>query len=457
MKTIFIPIFQGVEARNILRTDIFNVLKNQKNLRIILFVPSEEKKQYFKKEFPGDNIIFEVFNNYKKSSFYRLFTFFKFILINTGTLDELRKIKLSKDKNYILYYLKFIFNRIFSCKFFRNIIRWLDWVLVKDNNYIEYFKKYKPDLIFPAHLFGDEELSMLRQAKKLKVKSIGLINSWDKLTSRCMIRLLPDKMIVHNEIMKQDAINFADMKASNIEVVGIPHYDIFVNQKPTLKKDFFKQAGININKRLVLICPLGKYYSDVDVEMINIISDFQAKKIISEDLQIMVRFPPNDIVDRENIKNKDKLIFIEPGTRFSLGASRRVDWDMNNKDIQFLLDSLFYMSLMISHVSTLSIDAAVFNKPVINYCLPPEGKISYFRDPRWTYKLTHYQSIINSKGIRIAKSKEELLDLINNYLENPSLDSENRKKIVKEQCWKLDGKAGERTANFILDYLKLHY
>jgi hypothetical protein len=39
---------------------------------------------------------------------------------------------------------------------------------------------------------------------------------------------------------------------------------------------------------------------------------------------------------------------------------------------------------------------------------------------------------------------EELLKYINMYLENPSLDKEGRKRIINEQCYKLDGRSGER-------------
>jgi hypothetical protein len=48
---------------------------------------------------------------------------------------------------------------------------------------------------------------------------------------------------------------------------------------------------------------------------------------------------------------------------------------------------------------------------------------------------------------------EELTDYINSYLRDPELDGIGRRKIREEQCWKLDGKSGERIANYILKYL----
>ena len=40
--------------------------------------------------------------------------------------------------------------------------------------------------------------------------------------------------------------------------------------------------------------------------------------------------------------------------------------------------------------------------------------------------------------------------MVSLYLNNPGLDKEGRDRIIKERCSKLDGKSGERLANFIL-------
>ena len=53
--TIFISVFQGVEAKNILRTDIFRILRERQGLRIVLFVQDKAKEEYFRKQFIGEN------------------------------------------------------------------------------------------------------------------------------------------------------------------------------------------------------------------------------------------------------------------------------------------------------------------------------------------------------------------------------------------------------------------
>lgn len=452
MKTIFLTVFQGVEARNILRTDIFNILKSEKNIRLVLFVNSKERKEYLLKDFNGDQIFYEVVDNYKTPSFNKVFTFLKFNLLNTSRMDIRRKNNLAENKNYFIYYIKLIFNRLFARSIIRKIVRFLDFYLVKDFNFKIYFEKYNPDLVILGHLFGDIEISLLREAKKRKVKSIGIINSWDKLVSRGIIRLLPDYLIVHNNIMKKEAISYADFDSHRIYVTGIPHYDIFFNNKPSAKEKFYKKIGADSDKKILLVCPTGQFYSDNDVDMINLLTKLQKEEKISKNLQILVRFPPNDFVDVSNLLNKELLLFDQPGVRFS--SKRGVNWDMNYDDNQHLLDTLYYSSIIICPPSSLSVDAAVFDLPIINLKFPYKGKRFDRQNINLFYEADHYKKLIKTKGVKIVESTKELVEWINIYLKNPKIDSEKRQKIIEEQCQYIDGKSGQRMANIILDKLK---
>ena len=293
---------------------------------------------------------------------------------------------------------------------------------------------------------------MLREAKKRDIKTVGLINSWDKITSRCMIRLLPDKLIVHNEIIKREAIKYAEMPEKDIEVTGIPHYDIFINSRATQRSEFCRRFGLDPEKRFLVFCPLGKRYGDIDLEILDILLDFKNKKLLPEDVEIMVRFPPNDTVDINSFKARG-VPFYQPGIRFAVGNERRVEWDMDEEDNQILFDTLFHCSLLICQASSLAIDASVFDKPIINFKIKSERNILPPRDGNWLYGLNHYQYILYSGGVQLVTTKDEFLKWINKYLTDPKIDARGRKKIREEQCWKLDGQAGRRVTNSILKML----
>lgn len=442
MKTIFITIFQGVEAKNILRTDIYKKLMEGGDCRLVFFVKTPERAEYYRRDFSHPNAVYEVVSERKTNRLDKLFGALKFYLLRTETVDLRRYMNFEENNNYFWYFWNLFLNRLLARRWVRNILRWLDYRLTKSETFKSFFEKYRPDLVFSAHLFDDLETDLIREAKSRHIRTVGFVNSWDKLTARSAVRVLPDKLIVFNNIVKQEAIDHADMPESSILVAGIPPYDWHVNYKSLSRNEFFSKKKLDPKKKLVVYAPMGKTFSNSDWDIIDLLHNSIT------DAQLLVRFQPNDFADEEEIKKRPWLIYDLPGIRFS--AKRGVDWDMSFEDIKNLTDTLANADLFICYASSMSIDAAVFDKPVINIDFEVREKELMSKSPTYFYKMTHYQNAVKTGGIRYSKSREEFLSDINQYLKNPSLDREGRKRLVEEQCWRIDGRAGERIANLII-------
>jgi uncharacterized protein YpmS len=65
-----------------------------------------------------------------------------------------------------------------------------------------------------------------------------------------------------------------------------------------------------------------------------------------------------------------------------------------------------------------------------------------------------HQRFRQSKAGRVAASKEQLRELINFYLNDPTTDSDNRRKFIQEECTFTDGSAGRRTGEYLLSLMK---
>lgn len=450
MKTIFIPILQGVEAKNILRTDIYRRLIAEPDVKLVFLVASRERRDYYEKEFNHERVAYEVLPPYRPGALERVFSALKFKLINNETFDLRRRMKLEEGGNHFSYFISWFFNRVFARRSVRQAVRLLDYLLIRQSFLAPLFDRYRPSIAFLAHLFDDVEIAVLREAKKRGIKSVGFVNSWDKLTARAIIRLLPDELVVFNQIVKKEAIDFADMPSEKIFIGGIPNYDCYLTQKPASREEFFRSLGVSPDKRLIVYAPNGKYSTIADGPMIDLIHSFITRSLIPN-AELLVRFQPNDEVDRSVIEKRPWLIYDIPGVRFSRG--RGVDWDMTSTDIQRLIDTLYHSSLLMCYTSSLSVDAAIFKKPVININFELEKIKKLSQSPIQYYQMTHYKNAIASGGIRVVSSSGELLAWINNYLKSPQMDEEGRERLVREQCGELDGRAGKRIAEFVLSKL----
>lgn len=426
-------------------------LRQGKNVRIVLLMPNQLRIDYYRSFFPeSDDLKYATFPALRERLAGTFFSYLKVYLLRTETMDLKRRYSYYESRNAFRYVVSLLVNRILARPLVRKFARYFDARLGIDDAVKQLFDEFNPAVVFSVHLFGDDEAAILRAAKRLGVPSIGFINSWDKLTSRSIIRILPDYLIVPNKIVKTEAVCFHDIPPEKIFISGAPQFDIYRKLKPTSREDFLKQAGLPITARFFVFCPMGKTFSDSDWQFMLLIDSFLKRKLLPDDLFVLVRFPPNDRVRLGDSSKMDRFVFMIPGVRFS--KTRGVDWDMNEADIQSLFDSIYWSELVVCPPSTISIDASILDKPVINLGFDFVPEKSYRSILRF-YGATHYRNIMGFGGISLAKDARDLLRLINHYLMNPQDNAEGRSKIVESQVERSDGKAGERIADYILDIL----
>lgn len=446
VKTIFVTIFQAIEAKNILRTTILERLLAHPDIRLVCFVKFEERAAFYRREIPHERIVYESFPAAPSGRWERFMSFLKFHLIRTRTTNLKKRMNLERSGHWPFFLVSHLLNWLIARPLIRRLLRPLDLRLVGDPGFGPYFERYRPAAVFLAHLFDDVETALLREAQRRGVRTVGYINSWDKVTTRASIRLLPDTMLVFNDIVKAEVMRYADMPADRVIPTGIPQYDRYVTIRPAPREEFFKRIGIDPSKRLVVYAPMGRTFSDSDWEMIDILRAAIETGRIGPDAALLVRFQPNDFVDESELKQRPWLHYDLPGIRF--GTERSVDWDMGFQELEHLTDTLAHLSVLVCYASSIAIDAAIFDKPTVGIAFEVKRQ-PLAKSPTQYYQTEHYAKAVATGGIHLAKSEQELILAINAYLVDPSLNREARKRLVDSQCWKVDGKAGERIAHAI--------
>lgn len=459
MKTIFITLFEGVEAKNILRTEIVPTILKDPNVRIVFLMKSEERIERYKKEFPDKRLLYEVapYSRVPTPGLDAFFGWLKFALLRTDTTDLSRKMIYEIKKNPFTYYGGFFLNRIIARRFFITLARFFDFLLVRNTIYTALFEKYKPELVLCAHLFEEPEIHVLREAKRRGIKTIGLVNSWDKATTRCIIRLLPDRLIVFTNCIKREVVAYHGMCPENIFVGGIPQYDRYITGPFSERQEFLKRVGIDPAKKIILYAPMGRAFSDSDWEMIDRMHELNSAGAFGHDVDILVRFQPNDYIESEELKKRPHIKYDYPGLRFTgndpFSPTRGVDWDMNDRDLQHLTDTLRFISVLVSYATSLVVDAALCGKPTVFINFELTKSPLMLKSPTHYYQKTHIQKVIRTGGVRLAMSEEDLIEMTRRYLIDSSFDHAARERLVREQCEYTDGMSGRRIGYFILEYL----
>lgn len=451
MKKILITLTQAVTVKNIMRTGIVTRLLEDPEVELVFLTQHKERIDYYKGQFSFPRTSFIALESQPQGAVEAVFNFLKIYTLRTKTTDLRRRMLAHDTERYLHYIGGLTLNFLLANKIARKFIRALDERLGHNRSASQLLSDEAPDLIVFTNLFDEYEISILREAKRKNIRTVGFINSWDRLTARWTVRLLPDHLIVYNESVKKDAIRHADMPAEKITLTGVPQYDQFFTPPTISKSDFFKQKGLNPLLKLVLVAPMGATFSDSDWKLIDFLHELidVKKEILSA--QMMVRFQPNDFLNEQEVAKRPWLIYDLPGVRF--GNIRGGDWDMTEADLEGLNASLHFASVLVTYTSSISIDAAVVGTPVINidFLLAPVRE--HLKTPTFYYGTEHHSNAVATGGFRIVKSKEEMKHWINAYIQDPSLDADKRKKLALEQNYKLDGKSAVRIAEAILSAL----
>lgn len=454
MKTILMPIYHGMRARSIFYTDIYSDLVADDSIRIIVACPSV-KLDFYRKNFPQKNVIFEAVDLIEEPKFGKVLSRIAFNLLPTSTIRGKHRLYYYRYGKYLKFFSLGIANRVLGpLPFVKNFIRLLDRLVPLNKDVVRLFEKYKPNMVIaPDVVFAPDRIFM-RVARHFGVYSIAMARSWDNLTSKGVIQVLPDKLVVYTHRMVDEAVKFVDMKKQDVFMAGPPQFDIYFKEGKTTRDEFFRSFGIDPQKRIVLCAPFFDAYTGSAVVMINTLLDAIESGRLPKDLQILVRYRPGTPPIHEGVLRKSShLTITEPCVVRFDGRGRlstTEDFEWRREDVELLRNSLKFSDIVINTVSTLSVDAAVYDKPVINVrfdadpATPPKHSVMVMLPNH-----DHYRAIEASGGVRLVGSMDEMISAINAYLENPKLDAEGRERLRREQIVFMDGKAGNRIADFI--------
>ncbi|MEK9185562.1 MAG: hypothetical protein AAB863_02190, partial [Patescibacteria group bacterium] len=126
------------------------------------------------------------------------------------------------------------------------------------------------------------------------------------------------------------------------------------------------------------------------------------------------------------------------------------DWEVTMYEDLSLADSLYHSDLVVVYASSLAIDAAVFDKPIVMVSFDGyEKKPALESMSRFAEYYEHTKKMLKTQACFVAKDPNEMIRAINMYLNDSGLDKSGRDNLAIEQVGKLDGKSAFRIADLL--------
>jgi hypothetical protein len=313
----------------------------------------------------------------------------------------------------------------------------------------------RPDLLVLPNPFGSAEALYLIHAKELGIPTACQMLSWDNITSKGTPVDMPDYFISWGPIMTQEIVDWYRFPREKVYECGVSHFDVYhrtdeFTPRPTL----LAELGLPIEDPYILYGMGPEYACPNEVDILEELVKRVTKDAFVRPCSLVIRPHPQTIRGRyaQDPQQLERLRRLT-GPRVALDVppvlSDELAWDLPKSDM-FRLASLLHGSAMCLNAnSTLSLDACMVDRPVIDVAFDGWEELPYRRSARRGLDYIHMAKLLALGGIRVARCFDDLESHINAYLNNPALDQAGRARSVSQECGMQDGRAAERIADVL--------
>jgi hypothetical protein len=334
---------------------------------------------------------------------------------------------------------------------------WLEGVLLgylRSPEGVERLGMSKPDVLIATGTFRYEEPAITAAAIKLGIPTLSFITSWDNPSTKNRMVFKYDGYLVWSEQMKEDLYRFFPYtKRVPIYVVGAPQFDVFFEQRfHEDREEFCARHGLNPDLPVVLYA-LGS--PNLFRENTSVV--YLAERIARGELgdaQLLIR--PHPLHDRgldlATLRQLGPRIVVQDTGQAGLSVPSRAQ---NEEQIRDWVNTFRHADVVVNLSSTAAIDAAIFDKPVVNLDYDPEpGQSRQALVKEINHSWTHFKPIAESGGMWLVNNPDEMVEAVRTYLLQPALHREKRRAMAQYVCGFLDGHCGKRMADAVLDFVR---
>ena len=282
----------------------------------------------------------------------------------------------------------------------------------------------QPDAVFVTPLVdaGSPQVDTIRAAQALGLPTAACIASWDNLTNKGLLRVVPDLVTVWNDVQKREAVEYHGIPAERVVVTGAQAFDRWFGRSASRSREMFcEMLALDPAKPIVLFTGSSFFISGEHTE-----APFVLRWIAALRNAPAPSVRTANILIRPHPYNADQWATADLSglTRvavFPKGRHNPTD-DQNRADF---FDSLYYSAAVVGVNTSAMIEAAVVGRPVHailtdDFAGTQEGTI-------------HFRYLLPENGgfLQVARSMDAHVDQLARSLSMPDEAREETARFVR--------------------------
>lgn len=319
----------------------------------------------------------------------------------------------------------------------RVLDRWHELVVASSPETAHYrrlFEDVRPSVLFCSNQRAPVVAPAVIAAKQLNVPTATFIFSWDNISSKGRIVAPFDHYLVWSDHMRAELLRFyPHVRPHQIHVVGTPQFDPYADASLALsREEFMRRIGGNPARPLICYSGGDATVYTAEYEYVRLLMESIRAGHVRHQPQVVLRpSPADDGRQFDGVRREfPELLYAPP----LWAHTRPGEWTRIMplpEDVQMLANLTRHADVNINLNSTMTLDFAIQDRPVVNLAFdlrhpPPFGQ------PLWDffYQFEHYHPVIELGAARFARAPDQLVDALNAYLADPSLDRDGRRAFA---------------------------
>jgi hypothetical protein len=133
----------------------------------------------------------------------------------------------------------------------------------------KFFQHVRPDVVIVSPLVTDQcpQVDMIKAAQAMGLPNALGVASWDHLTTKGLMRIEPDLVLVWNEHQREEALAYHRVRPERIVVTGAQPFDRWFGRRPSRDREAFaRRVGLPADRPFVLFVGSTASISNPDAE-----------------------------------------------------------------------------------------------------------------------------------------------------------------------------------------------
>ncbi|MBN1592191.1 MAG: hypothetical protein JW941_02945 [Candidatus Coatesbacteria bacterium] len=311
----------------------------------------------------------------------------------------------------------------------------------------EMLERLHPQIIMAADYLSPSSNIIFLVAQDMGIKTTGLPINWNNVYKCARIFGEPDLQMVWSEEMRQFLLDRNPrLLPGKVIATGCPQFDFHTDKSLIMPREEFAEV-IGFDPNRPVICYSAASLKTVRREA-RILRCFLEEAIKNKSLfgepQVVVRLNPigSDPEFLDLAREYPDCFLCEPGW----DVRRSISWICSSMaDIKMWMNLIYHSAVNISIPSTVILDFAGMNRPIVNVGYdPPDLESNPYISLSDVWKQDLYRPIIELGAAKIALNKAELSEFVDGYLRNPSDGTAERQDLTRSSFAGCFGNSSER-------------